>query len=330
MKNSLKQMRYWPILLAGILISVAGSAYIFQLTDEAFKAEIVAWSKDHSSAIRERLTTELSPIEATAALFASSNNVEPDEFDTFAREISHHAVHDFTALGWVPAIPTDHRKAFEQHVSVYNGYADYRIHDRPGTQQRDTTTSYPVYLLAQFNHTYKIRGLDLASIPAVAMQIQQAKKSVETVLLPLSELLQDETDPALFLAIHPKYRDVNSQLSAPKTSQPPPIDTFATHALDGYVFEIIDMKRLMERALQNTPSAGLDIIVYDQDRGVKRLIFFHPSRRHESPPSLTTIEAKMAGGMIHHNETLQSYGHQFELIFAPIQSHSSLQTVEPL
>ena len=234
--------------VAGLLLSGTVGLGIHRQSQEHVRELFKDVSLKVRARAEERLQTFLSLVDATAALYATSDNVERGEFHVFATNLSFERNYPgLTTLGYAPYLRPDgtpanlntHSAPYERNLpSLSPGQAGYQA---------------PVWFAepaAGFN--LQLAGLDLASLDAARPVLDQARDSGHNSLSGPMQLVAGwgTNQPRAVLLVHPVYRQGLSHITTEERRA----------NITGFVFAAI---RLGETMAGIGLDAGVDLEIYD-------------------------------------------------------------------
>jgi diguanylate cyclase (GGDEF)-like protein len=198
----------------------------------------------------QRMQTYEQVLYGVQGLFASSQQVEREEFRTYltGQDLDRHfpGVH---GVGYIELV-TPSQRAVHQGVVRHQGYPDYRI--RPDGER---AWYAPIVYLEPFNdNNRRAFGYDTASEPRRRAALEQARDSGQPAMSAKIRLAQEVTEPAQagFLMVLPLYRHGW------------PTATLAQRraAIRGWVYAPFRTGDLMA-GLGGPRAAALDVEIYD-------------------------------------------------------------------
>jgi diguanylate cyclase (GGDEF)-like protein len=200
----------------------------------------------------QRMQTYVQVLYGVQGLFASSQQVEREEFRTYlaSQDLNRHfpGVH---GVGYMQLVGGRQREAHEAIVRR-EGFADYRI-----APAGERAWYAPIIYLEPFNdNNRRAFGYDTASEPYRRAALEQARDSGQPAMSAKIRLVQEAGDPPQsgFLVVLPVY------------NHPQPIDTLAQRraAISGWVYAPFRTGDLMA-GLGGPRAAALDVEIYDGD-----------------------------------------------------------------
>ncbi|NYE63424.1 diguanylate cyclase (GGDEF)-like protein [Duganella sp. 1224] len=200
----------------------------------------------------QRMQTYVQALYGVQGLFASSQEVDRDEFRTYltGQDLNQHfpGVH---GVGYIKLIGGAQREAHEALVRR-QGFPDYRIF--PAGER---AWYAPIVYLEPFNDNNRTAfGYDTASEPRRRAALEQARDSGQPAMSAKIRLVQEAGHPAQsgFLVVLPLY------------NHPQPVATLAQRraAISGWVYAPFRVGDLMA-GLGGPRAAALDVEIYDGD-----------------------------------------------------------------
>ena len=259
---------YWPlsiVAMLGVVASIGASVFVAGLERARNTAEFRAVAQQPVSAIQREIQAHLGAVEALAAFFNGSEEVERGEFGPFAAAMraSHSSV---LAFEWAPRVAASERELFEQRTRD-EGHLGFRITER-ATAGRIVSAGrrddyYPVAYVEPERGNEEVLGFDVASEGDRRDTLERARDSGTPGVTPPIELVQATSARWGFLRVVPIYdRRLPTATAAQRRA-----------ALSGYVVGVFDIARLITaamspvRAVGSAAPAEFDVRVYDEAGG---------------------------------------------------------------
>lgn len=177
-----------PVQIATILVLVACSVALLvaflTAQRDGRRDERRVWAQRAAATINDEVTSAGSTLLGARGLFAASQAVEPDEFETFAAVELQGS--DLLSLNWAPRVTAAGRAAFERTLGrpileTPVGGAEGRAAAR-----RDY---YPLTLVAPSTAPIRaLRGVDVASSPLLLPTLEEARDTGRPVMSQALEL----------------------------------------------------------------------------------------------------------------------------------------------
>ncbi|MYM70198.1 diguanylate cyclase [Pseudoduganella sp. FT55W] len=200
----------------------------------------------------QRMQTYVQVLYGVQGLFASSQHVDRDEFQTYlaGQDLNHH----FPGLHGVGYMQLVGPRQIEAHEAIVrrSGYPGYRVF--PASERE---WHAPIVYLEPFNENNRQAfGFDAASEPRRRAALEQARDSGLPAMSGKIRLVQEAGVPAQagFLVVLPVY------------NHPQPTNTLAARraAINGWVYAPFRVGDLMA-GLGGPRAAALDVEIYDGD-----------------------------------------------------------------
>jgi diguanylate cyclase (GGDEF)-like protein len=252
--QALLSPRVLPVLVLGGCLVLTAVLWHGAVTDaeQDAQADFDGRVRELVNNLDQRMQTYVQALYGVQGLFASSQEVDRDEFRTYltGQDLNQHfpGVH---GVGYMKLIGAQQREAHEVLVRR-QGFADYRIFPQG---ERDWYA--PIVYLEPFNDNNRSAfGYDTASEPRRRAALEQARDSGLPAMSAKIRLVQEVGEPAQsgFLVVLPLY------------NHPQPIATLAQRraAISGWVFAPFRVGDLMA-GLGGPRAAALDVEIYDGD-----------------------------------------------------------------
>jgi PAS domain S-box-containing protein len=201
-------------LTVAILLSVAVFDTIEGLTRRNMGAEFDRRAGNLAYILDDGMRDHLTGLTLIGDLFAASQVVERSEFRIFARSLV--ARPGIKALEWVPRVPAEERRAYEDGAHS-EGVEDFRIrgldlNGRSGlVPAPETQEYYPVYYVEPAEGNEAAMGFDMASDDTLSDVMTKARDTGKMAASPAVILVQDTDKKQGVLIFLPIYRNNSPQ-----------------------------------------------------------------------------------------------------------------------
>lgn len=240
-------------LLFGVVVALF--MFITQREQARIDAEFRALAADMHQSLGVRLENTLAVLSSIEGFYASSNVVEPYEFEIFAQRLVKH-LDGISALSWNPLVTHRERAAFEARARR-SGLEGYRITEwgpdgtlRPAGRRE---VYVPIEVIAPRFGNEQALGFDTASEPRRREAQNEARDTGQAVASGLVELAQ-RPDLLGVLVMLPVYR-----LGA----QDYTLDARRRY-LKGFATALFSFDGLLDDATRRAAAAGLSLALYDR------------------------------------------------------------------
>lgn len=186
-----KYPRGWPFLLFVIAsITTAVSVMAIERADrQTRRVELDRNLTEIASALERRVTENIALLRAGGALFASQQDVSPDQFRAFAEDLQGKGnLYGSLGMGWAPLVPVDHLSELEVDIQESRD-PDWLVHPRPGVGQEYATPI--VYLEPQNPNNRLALAYDMFSDPTRRAAMERAMALGKPVASGKVQLVQD-------------------------------------------------------------------------------------------------------------------------------------------
>lgn len=258
-------------------------------------------AKENVFRIRLELKQYLDSLEAIKNFYASSNNVDREEFRTFVTPIlKDHP--EIQALEWVPKVPHDQLNQFI-HQARQSVTADFSITETKTDTLTDATTRdvyYPVYYLEPLSGNEKAIGYDLGSNAERLATLESARDTNELQATGRIHLIQN-TPGYGFLVFTPVYKNNSS------------IDTIEQRrtALQGFILGVFNISNIITNALEDSPHKNASLTLTDLSApNSERLLFTTNSSIDGTDPSPENFAS-----VFQHHEKLHFAGREWKVSY---------------
>lgn len=273
-------------LLTGLCLSTMAFAFVWQWEEKQSNQEFASAAQSHFRALQRGLDEYIHSLKALKAFFEVSQNVNRDQFETFAGRLlaDQKGVQNFS---WVPVVTSAERSAFEAETAR-SGLPEYRIRavtpDDKLIISPDKNEYLPI-LYSTVPRASRIYGIDLLSQPGIQKRVERARDEDALSAVPEFILHSKEGDVRGFLFSLPVYR------------QGQPVNTVEERrqSLLGFAHGAFLTADAIEHILDKyTTSRGLDLAIFLSDSLPSAFpIYVHSSRMRTSPAeprSLATLQ----------------------------------------
>jgi signal transduction histidine kinase len=200
-----------------------------------------------------RLSNTLGALSSIEGYYASSQVVEPDEFEIFAQRLVAN-LEGVAALSWNPVVPGAARAAFEARVQRA-GHPEFRITERDAAGALHPAPAreryVPVEAIVPATGNERALGFNTASEPARVEAMELARDSGEAVASARVQLAQ-HSEPGV-LVVLPVYRH------GPRDDTP---DSRRRNLL-GYAVAVFRLEGLLSDATRRAAIEGLALTLED-------------------------------------------------------------------
>ena len=248
---------------------------------------IQAWEKDKQTALfnersnnlayelRKELSVYPEILAAIEDLFASSEEVTLEEFETFTnRFLKLHP--QIMALSWNPKIVNTDRTAFEQAMR-HQGFSAFHIKDRASLEKLTRASSRPFYFpvtyTLPFERNQKAHGFDAYGVDNYSgiqrrRTLDQARLTGKPYTTGRISVVQSD-NPASYIIYHPIYH--NRTLPFPKRAE--------ISNLWGYAAVVLEIDKMLERISAEAEKTGMSLVINDRSSSVRDRLFYD-ARQH--------------------------------------------------
>lgn len=198
------------LLLAGFLGSAALFGLSYRLETQMVRTEFLRHAHTISSTFQRNLSASLDAVDSLAALYASSESVERDEFRAFAGSLLDRRDY-LQALEWAPRVDDDQRAVFEAVQRLEVG-PEFRIRERANSGTIAVAARRPEYFPVTYVEPLRgneaALGFDLASDSTRLAAMARARDTGEQAATQPVHLVQEEPgQQSGVLVLQPIYRN---------------------------------------------------------------------------------------------------------------------------
>ena len=275
------------VVAVGVTLTLLSYFHVRNGEQAEVAARFQQMAYGHAEAVRHDLEEAVLVVESLAAFYASSKDVEPDEFRRFTQPLlaRHPRIH---ALGWAPVVPHAQRAQLEADGERHFG-ARVDIFDRGPSGQRIRAADREVYIPLIYAEPpefgAKAAGLDIAADPIRSKTLDQ---SIESGSVAASRWV---------VPMHNGDGQLGFLLALPVCKPGAPTDTpqQRREALVGFVGGMFQVGQLMADSLAGMPTGMVDVSVCDVSESVDAA-HSHVSTGHDRSDPHAAPTAGPSGG----------------------------------
>jgi len=196
-------------LLAGVTLSILLYITVQDWEQALRQNEFEKWSASYVTNLQKELDRHLDVIESIAAFYASSVQVERQEFHNFTQTalVRHPGIQ---ALEWIPKVRDSDRQLYES-MAHDDGFENFQITEQRIQGEMISAVRrqeyYPVYFVEPYQGNELALGFDLASNPVRLDAMEKARDSGRMIATARITLVQESTSQFGFLIFQPIYRN---------------------------------------------------------------------------------------------------------------------------
>jgi PAS domain S-box-containing protein len=283
------------VFLSGVLLSVWLSAHLRQQEEELDATRFQTEAHERVELVKRALEERLRVVGALRAFYAASYDVEPHEFQTFARSFME-LYPALDVLAWVQRVPAE-RRAEHEAVQAATGRPDYRIAewDAEGrlvaAAPRDEC--FPLVYAVPRDDRYDLVGFDLGTQPECLDALRRAEKTNEPAAVAVWMRCAGREPAALVCVVLPAE-------PAPLPPDAPQPDSPADRS--GFVLSACSLQMIVDRCVGIGETTPMDVFLYAGPAAdgnppmAARLV-----RAEQDPPTLESLhDAATHGGRREH------------------------------
>jgi PAS domain S-box-containing protein len=303
-----------PLCLAFTLV-VIFFIYTNAWEQDRIKLEFKRRTDQLAQQLQESFHTYIDVLHSVENLYASSVPINRQQFKTFvSRWFARHP--GIRAVSWSPRVLDSERANYEQ-AAREDGLSNFQITEQNPEGQLIRATRraeyIPIYYLESVSGIGRALGFDTASDHARREALNRARdtgKPTATDPLTLVQDIEREGGFVVFLPIYKPGRSLNS-LQERRLN------------LQGYVSGAFLIRDMMNAALKGAKMEGIEIRLYDDDRGgeKKRLLYEHRSKEFESKDIPVDANETIQPVPLQRVVPLEIAGQQWILQFAPTKEY---------
>jgi len=269
------------VMCAGVALSLALFLVARAWEQDRVRAEFARAAASRVHALKDHLDINLHELKSLGALYAASPTVNRSQFREFVSRFLADRP-GIQALEWIPRVPDSRRAEYEQ-AAREDGFAGFQFTDRRAQGQMVRAARraeyFPVYFVEPYKGNEIALGFDLASNPVRRETLDQSRDTGLMVASARITLVQETGDQFGFLVFLPIYREGAPAGSVAQQRQ----------HLEGFALGVFRIGDILQAALADLKSEGLDIYVFDDSAPVaEQFLTFYSSRARAAPSQLLT------------------------------------------
>lgn len=255
-------------ICVGVVLSLMMFAVVRAWERRGTQLSFERAAHDRIAAVRREIENDVEVLQAVAAFFAASREVERHEFRAFVNFLLAPRP-SIQALEWIPRVPETQRAAYEA-AARQQGYPNFQITERraQGEMVRAGRRAeyFPVYYVEPYQGNEIALGFDVASHPTRLDALHAARDAGEMVATTRTTLVQGSRDQFGFLISLPVYRQ-----GAPTAT----VDNRREN-LVGFILGVFRIGDIVNKSLTYLKPQNIDIQVVDTSAPPgKRLLHVH-------------------------------------------------------
>jgi two-component system, sensor histidine kinase len=273
------------------------------------------------SVVKHHIEESANDVGSVTALYGASTDVTRSQFRDFARIVSPHN-RSLEGLGFLPRVPASQRSAYEE-AARRGGMKSFQIHSddcsgHPSAAPRDE--HYPIHFVEPLDNNEDLLGRDMAALESPLNALTLARDSGLPATAGPVALRRSKADQHSLLLFWPVYRN-HARLDSSEARR---------EHLTGFVFGMIDPRRLITEALVDVEQGEIDFYLFEQSEpGKSELWYLLPSgggRALASPAGMTQADLQAD---LHISVALDFAGRAWRVIGKPAPAYSRMAFTWP-
>jgi len=295
-------------------VGIVGSLALFCLFDQSQRhtreIEFSGMASAATDGIQAQIEQNLSALQSVAALYASTESVERDEFHSFAQHLLKH-FHGLKAIGWVPRVRQAEHEAYEE-AARQDGLQGFQFPERVAGKLAPAGAGseyYPVYFIEPFEENMIAGGYDLASDPVRREALVQARDTGRMAATARIQLIEEDRKRWGILVLQPIYRNHTVPATVGERRA----------ALLGYALAVFRMSDVLDQVITAQDAADLELSLTDLSARKGQGLLCLRRAGPLAQDSLTETEWRPPAGM-GFVKNMALAGRAYELACAPSQA----------
>lgn len=299
---------YFPVVwvaTVGVLVTLAASVQSYRWEKSEVEIAFRDAAQERVLVVQQEIKHALDIVQDVASLFGASAIVGRRDFRKFVGPVLKR-YDGIRSLQWIPVVTEEERSAFIEKARL--SFPPFRIIDEgPGGQPVESaavSVHYPVLYVQPYSSNKAILGRNMAFDPVVAPLLREAQQNRVPMASPGISFAHESGWKKGVIVIIPVFSE-NEEEDEDAADQPP-----AT--IRGFAVGVFLIEDIIERAVRNLRSAGIDIHFYQvSETGEQQILYTHPSRLRRG----TSVDTEPAS--LIHKQMISAGNRQWQVTCAP-------------
>ncbi|NQW20825.1 MAG: CHASE domain-containing protein [Chloroflexi bacterium] len=237
------------VLTIGLLATFISTFLVFKLDEERRDNEFEKAASLISDDIQTTINLHVASIQQSAATVGIMPSISLSQFSSFAKSVKYYPWSEaMRAISWIPIVPDESRYQFENSAKA-EGLENFQITERNDDGQlirsEQRAQYYPVFYIEPLEGNEPAVGFDLGSNQHRLDALSMSTATQASVATSPIELVQRQGSSLGFLIFSPVYVQ-------------------NTGVLRGFISGVFDIDALVQNAVINNQSTGIEIALIDE------------------------------------------------------------------
>ncbi|MGW8257939.1 MAG: sensor histidine kinase [Thermoguttaceae bacterium] len=265
------------VIIGGLLVSTLIFFAFCRHEKQLAKAQFSLLAEKKAEAVKHSLSIQLSTFSLIKSFYAGSQNVDRNEFTTFASTILRDSP-DFQLLAWVPRVPEAvrqlHERTGKKIVSVQYEITQFQTGEIVPAAKR--AQYFPIFYIESREEHQGILGLDLGDLPGCLPLMNRAQAQQKPIIThsQIPGLNGKKSSTVIYIYEYAKTEPAPSQNTS----------TFSRQT-DGFILGMVDLRITVKKALELLQPSRVDLYLFDITDRSKPLLMLSCASRLRNTPS---------------------------------------------
>jgi len=307
-----KENPYLPAIFVFCICFLAAAQAFFVL--ELRNSQQMESEFSHKSAltveeIEKTLNENLRTIKAAQAFYASSAEVDRNEFQTFALHLLSDS-EGLRALEWVPRVPSQERKFYEEKAREA-GFHDFKIKEKTASggfiEARERAEYYPIYYFEPYEGNEDLLGYDIASDLSRKFALEKSRDHNRLIVSEVG--LRGPLHQKVFSVVLPVYKYGKAGKSVKDRRE----------NLQGFVVGLLENDAIVQRSLSQDMLDDVYLEIWDISENEPVLIY--PSHAVKNSMVQDSRLSKTKGEEFFYEAVMFVADRKWQVKFEPLKSY---------
>jgi signal transduction histidine kinase len=299
---------YFPVVwvaTVGVLVTLAASVQSYRWEKSEVEIAFRDAAQERVLVVQQEIKHALDIVQDVASLFGASAIVGRRDFRKFVGPVLKR-YEGIRSLQWIPVVAEGERSAFIEQARL--SFPPFQIIDEgPGGQpveSADLSVHYPVLYVQPYSSNKAALGRNMVFDPVVAPLLREAQKTRGPMASPGISFAHENGWQKGVIVVIPVFNENEEEEDATDLA---PAD------IRGFAVGTFLIEDIIERAVRNLRSAGIDIHFYEvKETGEQRILYTHPSRLRRGKTSVDKEPSTLV-----HNQMISAGNRQWQVTCAP-------------
>jgi len=318
-----QSIQLWAVVCVGIAVSIGLFYLVRNWESRSASADFAFLAESHDTALQKEIRQHIELFDSINSFYRASTYVDRNEFHTFVTRLMTQD-NAILTLAWIPKVSAVDRRKFIAQARR-DGLKDFRIQGgkkaQSGNMAGSSEALFPLFYVETATQQQKLLGFDLGSVPNFRQAMMRACDSGEiaaTGRIPLGEGPSTRYGVGILQPVYRKGADIKSRESRRQN-------------LSGYLYELLDIGRLVGDAVVSWGIFNVDIAIVDQSAPAgHRLLFNYDSTSRKVTPASGVNPMALGNSDLYWRSSISIPGRNWLLVMKPgsafVAKHSSRES----